>query len=547
MTPRIDIERIVDGKDWFYACEQLMFCRLKGKGVGKWNPWLEQRLYGERYSNRDLEVKPRQVGNTTKHLGRGYINTILNTGYEFRLIFHETKTAKRALQNLKIIHENMPEYVINSKTGKRLKFRPEVDTDNVNELRFPKIKSGIMVLPAGKSIKQAEATGRSDCINYGLLSEYEYYAYQRETYDSLSECVPHPEEGGILVIESTPNGQRDMAKRVRDCLQGTSSYKLHFYPWFIHEDYAFEHYPNLPLFQKAIGQKITLENLAWIGRLSSIEQDLVNTYKVKASQLAWRRWKISDKGGDAKALSDFNRQYPVNINTCFEVTEGSYFNQASLAIYKNLITTPRTHAQQGVNIFRDALPDEQFILSSDTAGGGVDGCACSGSILSRSNWEQVVHIYGRWRPDEFTKILCKYGELYNWAMQIPENVGLGLATCLLIEEYGYPNIYYHTQRIPGRPELKEEIGFPTNSEKQKTLLFTDLEQETRKQKLIIRSEITLQQMYTIVWDERGRKAVTLSGCPDDAVLDIAIGVQGLKTPVFTSQAWDLYSNKQQVV
>jgi len=492
--------------DWKFFCENFVKIRHPDGRIDKWKFYPEQTRYYKECTKRDIIVKPRQMGGWSTCIdGRGLHATITHEGFQYLTIYHKIIAAQKALQNLKIMYSSLPDGI-----------RPVIDKDNVNMLSFPVLNSGISVTSCGRSEQAADEVGKSETLQFVKESEYAYYPYPETTHGSVANCVA---QEGVIVIESTPNGFNDFHNRAMRGWNGLSAYKTFFTPWFAYPEYS-------------IVTGTTLEDL---GELNEEEIKLLDEEHVLPGQIAWRRFKIDELGGEKVGTQLFRRDYPSDIQSCFARMEGCLFDQDILDAYEELVMQPLPNERKDHYIYFEPIPDVEYIIGADVAGGKRKGSYCSAQIFRRDTWEQVGHIYGKWRPDIYAEILSSVGKRYNYATIAVENDGIGIGTIIRLQTLGYSQLYKHRSK-GGFGEVQYEVGFPTNI-KTRRIMIDDGEEVVRKMLVILHDRITLTQMRTFVEKEDGTIEAA-AGCFDDAVMSLFIAIQLLKQPKFVRRVWN---------
>lgn len=234
-------------------------------------------------THRDLIVKYRQGGFSTMTLGRYFLDTITHTGINMAVISHEERATQRLLQKVHTFFDNLPEW-----------FKPAPDHKSVHELNFPALGSTIYIGTAGQRL-----FGRGDTFHRILISELAFWGDEQ-----IERILPGLEEScpldGCITIESTPNGEGNLFHRLAlASSKGLSSYRLHFLPWFIHDEYFI-----LP------GDDAALPGDSGDLGYSSDEMELVEKFALDQDQIRWRRRKLSDRG------ELFPQEYPEDFETC---------------------------------------------------------------------------------------------------------------------------------------------------------------------------------------------------------------------------------------
>lgn len=472
-------------------------------GIATWGFNPEQELYYNQWTNRDIIIKPRQCGWSTIAQWRGGHKTITNRGYQYLGVYHKLQAAQKALTNMKIMINSLPKTLC-----------PTIDRNNVSMISFPVLQSGMSVVNCGRTPEAADEIGKSETINFLHLSEVAFYMYPKQTLTSTMNCVPKPEDDGIIVIESTANGFNEFQRRVMEAYNGLGVFKVFFSPWFKYSEHS-------------------IRNATWVdlGALTQTEVEIIDKYNLTPQQLMWRRFKIAELGSERI----FSRDFPSDIFSCFTRLEGCIFAAQALDAYVNMLLQPLYGYKKEFMIFQPPIKGKEYVIAADVAGGKRKGHYCSGQIIARDNWEQVGHIFGKWPPDVYGDHLAQFGELYNGAEIGVENDGIGQGTIARLKSLGYKNLYRH-KSSGAFGALQFEYGFPTTPKTRK-ILIDDLEEAVRKLEVTIHCAKTLDCMRTFVL----REDMTIGGavgCDDDPVMALGIAVQMLKQPKFTPQYWN---------
>jgi hypothetical protein len=196
---------------------------------------------------------------------------------------------------------------------------------------------------------------------------------------------------------------------------------------------------------------------------------------------------------------------------------------------------------RNVWIWEDPEPEDQYILSADTArGDGKDYSAFH--IFNATTSRCVVEYKGKMPPDRFAEIINEFGLLYNKALVCPENNNIGYATiqrlCFLL----YPNIYNGKEKsldlwksMAGNDGSLQrpsgDLGIFTTGQK-KNVLLTKMEEMLRNDRIKIFSSRFYEELKTFVWINNNKVGAE-KGKNDDLVMSAAIGLWLLDTADFS--------------
>lgn len=479
------------------------FCRLvqiRTKSGGKidfaTSSWFrEQRRFEDNRTGRDIVVKPRQIGFSTLELARDLHQAVTREGHAVLIVAHDKDLAEQLFVTIRIMAESLKERGL----------LPRTRHDNVRELVFADLGSSVRVVEAGATAQSAAKKGRSGTIHRLHCTEMAFWGAAQETMVALMAAVP---ESGEVVIESTANGAGglfyDMVTAASD---GRGDYRLHFFPWWQHEEY-----------RKAadVGFDATPRD-EWETRLVGFGCD--------AEQVAWWRSKADDPSmGLDKAL----QEYPIGVETCFRASGRGYLEASDVDRLSTLTRLP-LRKQRVVWAGRDlgeALIWEEpmrgvdYVVAGDVAEGvGGDG---SSATVGRRDTGDVVATY--WSdsiaPGDFGLVLAVLGSRYNTAEVAPERNNHGAATLRALETEagpgGYPRIYRH---IDGRR------GWLTNGATRPPL-FDDLRRAVAEGAAHTPDAAAVGEARTLIIDKDGRPRArdkgAAGGCRDDRWVSWAI-------------------------
>jgi hypothetical protein len=158
-----------------------------------------------------------------------------------------------------------------------------------------------------------------------------------------------------------------------------------------------------------------------------------------------------------------------------------------------------------LKIFSDPDPYAKYVIGADIATGRANDYTAF-SIMA-TDGEEAGAYKGKIPIDKATKLLLKYGRLYNNAMLAPESNDIGLGVAINIQNSGYKNLYYskHLLRKKGEPKPKvEEIPGWYTTKKNRPIIIADLEEDIRNDTINLKNIFFCQEAYTFIYDSRNR-------------------------------------------
>jgi hypothetical protein len=239
---------------------------------------------------RAIILKGRQQGCSTYVEGRFYHQTTHRHGVRAFILTHELEATNTLFGMAERYHENCPALV-----------KPETGSSNAKELIFSRLDSGYRVGTAG-----TKGTGRSQTIQLFHGSEVAWWPHADTHASGVLQAVPN-EPGTEVFLESTANGQGNyFHKQWRQAVAGDGAFEAIFIPWFWQTEYRLA----APDF-----------------RMTSDEAEIATLHKLAPEQMAWRRMKIGELGGE----SFFHQEYPMTPEEAFQADATEVVIPISLA------------------------------------------------------------------------------------------------------------------------------------------------------------------------------------------------------------------------
>ncbi|MGJ0848440.1 hypothetical protein ACR77J_17255 [Tissierella praeacuta] len=495
-----------------------------------------QKKYWKEKTNRDIILKPRQLGFTTLKVAQ-YFEKVINEGNVNAIIIaHNADSTQKIFATVQLMYENLPE-------EKKLELNDGSNKPkygNRKEYYFVGNNSRISVGTAGNT-----SFGRGDTVNYLHCSEVAFWPNPEELMTGLLQAVPYD---GEVCIETTANGVGNYFYRTYfEAKEGQSRFIPHFYRWFDHPEYKLE---------LDSGEEIVLDQE---------EQQLIETYNLTLEQIKWRRWKISempDKDGLSKE-DLFKQEYPEDEMSCFLTSGRPIFDVKKLmAIRKRLEKERNNYTEYAIDhtaeiriieneydeeviVFDDFIHEQykgelriykypqeskEYVIGGDVAEGKDGGDYSAAEVIDKETGEQVAELHGHWEPDVFAKKTKRLGLYYNDAIIGIERNNHGHAVLNTLINYDvYENLYHHVKYNSVAGQEEKEPGFPTNKQT-KPILISDLQEGIREEYLPINSIELVDELITFVNLGNGKMGAQ-EGCYDDRVMALGIALQVRKNTV----------------
>jgi len=474
-----------------------------------------QRYYYKRKTNRDLILKPRQVGFTTLACIMGLDQALFIPGIHYA-IMADTK-------------DHVKEYFQIVKFGFRWfkkdwgAFYPvQEEADNVNALKIGNTKSSLLVCTNTRGLSV-------DCLHIAEAA----FCEDKDISDSL-ESVPL---AGTIVLETTADTASGLFYNLWDRSQKdpAAMYTHHFFPWWIE-------YPK--------DQDLHAIKIPEVIDYTPREQELVNTYKLLPKHIAWRRLKISENNGNE---DEFLRKYPEDPTTCFLSGAGSVFAPDVLAnLWANEKSPSFTGDLQydsngkveflpraakdmetwcGYRIWTKPEGTHRYAIGADTS----EGVGGDGSTFHVVDIDLGIHVATFWSnfidPNNFAAELYKAGIYYNKAYIIPElnNTGHAVVTLLSGASGGlaYPNLFRRYEYDEFTQRKTKKIGFRTTAQT-KPRIIQNLNGALRSGELRSYDRETILEMSAFVRDNRTGRMGAKGSSHDDRVMSLALAYEQVR-------------------
>jgi len=502
------LSRREDPRGWIEANLQI---RSKDRRVIPLHFNAPQLDYYANRTQRDIILKPRQLGFTTQISGLFFADTLLRPNTTSLMLAHNLESTKQIFGIVQLFVERLPDRE-KARIGK-----PRYS--NRREFFWPHINSRFLVGTAGSI-----TFGRGQTVNNLHCSEFAIWPNPEEALLAAMEAVP---EEGRIVIESTAFGVGNpFHDRWIEAVEERGRFAAQFYVWWENPEYA------IP------GPALT--------EFSDEEMQLRTKWGLSDDQIRWRREKMKD-------LKDrFPQEYPEDWLRCFLASGRCVFDTEKLAAIAQRISReppPRRISSITVgsrraggkseaipvapvhlDVWQDPKAGEHYVIGADVGEGLPDGDASCAIVLHRRSGQQVAELHGRIPPARFGTLLNALGRWYRMAEIGVERNNHGHSTLnTLRNQLGYPVLYYHVSYDSGagRPR-NTQLGWPTTSAT-KPILVDDLVEAVTSDALLVRSAMLINECFTFISDDQGN-ARAQQGKFDDRVIAAGIAWQLRKRP-----------------
>jgi hypothetical protein len=486
-----------------------------------------QRKINDNLGSMDMILKARQEGISSLLLARFAIDWLTVENIRCVVIAHEDKATQRLFDRVHYYLDSL------SKTWPgeppyRMKYNSRREIVNL------KNNAVFYIGTAG-----SKAFGRSETINNLHISELAMWPDQERIMTGLLQAVP---KDGRITIESTANGMGDYFYQLWIQSQaGKSGFKNHFLAWFEDPDYI------MPVFQPL--------------ELTEYEQGIINKYGLSREQVAWRRWKINQMGGDfldPNSWDKFNQEFPENAEMAFIMSGNPVWSPGIIRHYMSTTQKPKIignlrgynpvgvepHEKGNLKIWKE--PDEfhTYAIGVDVSEGKMISAdeskkerdASCAQVFDKNTYEQVAVWWGNIDPDKLGRELDMLGRFYNNALIGVERNAVGITPLIALRDLYYPNLYYRERIGLMTEKITSELGWVTDSISKESII-SDATNLLRDKRLILYDEDTIAEMRHFIRDAEGHARAEKS-THDDRVMSFMIALRMLSRAKNTN-----YSNQ----
>lgn len=436
-------------------------------------------------SHRDIILKSRQVGISTIILARFYLEAILTPNLTCVVVSHEEEATRKLFEKVKTFHKYFTRLC-----GEEGIPCPELFHNSANEMSFPELGSTFYIGTAGK-----RAFGRGATLNRVHCSELAFWPEDKaETIlAGIEEATPLD---GYIALESTPNGIGGLFyRKVMDALREEGVYKLHFYPWWLHTEYALDSESEF-VFPTDKG----------VLRLKPTELALMDLYGLTQDQIRWRRRKQRERA------HLYPQEYPEDKVTCFLGSQYSVFPTDILRTYLQQSKPPMVLEDEGLlKIWQLPRPMNNYVIGADTSTGDAFSYSAA-TVVNAKTAEHVATLRGKFNPDLFADKLAGLGNRYNGALVAVERNFTGHSVLnSLVNRIGYNNLYRMRKKTLIEKEVR--IGWDTNK-LSKPMMIAELKSLLDSYAFTTFDEVLLTELSNYVYIDGTQKTGAKEGTDD---------------------------------
>lgn len=204
--------------------------------------------------------------------------------------------------------------------------------------------------------------------------------------------------------------------------------------------------------------------------------------------------------GPKRAAQEIDGDFLSSGNTVFDLADIKAIEEC---LFDYPIINTRLKGQY--KEFNEPDPNKEYFIGGDCATGrGTDYSAFT--CMDRDGEEAAVY-KGRIPLNKYARLLGDIGEKYNFAKLAPETNDVGMTVTTILQDEGYPNLYFYTKLLrkkrKNRPEEDKFPGWLTTT-KNRSVIIENLEKDIREENVIVKDPFFIQEAYTFIYDGAGR-------------------------------------------
>lgn len=204
--------------------------------------------------------------------------------------------------------------------------------------------------------------------------------------------------------------------------------------------------------------------------------------------------------GPRRTAQEIDGDFLSSGNTVFDLVDIKSIEEC-LFDYPVLVSRLKGQYRE----FCEPDPNKQYFLGADcSTGRGTDYSAFT--VMDRPGEEAAVY-KGRIPLNKYARFIGDVGEKFNFALVAPETNDVGMTVTTILQDEGYPNLYYSRKLLKKRrkpnPEVEKIPGWITTT-KNRSLIIENLEKDIREENIIVKDPFFVQEAYTFIYDGTGR-------------------------------------------
>jgi hypothetical protein len=381
------------------AAKELLKVRDRNGSVGPLIANPLQLAFEQRRGRSNVVLKARQMGVTTWVAARMFIKTITAKGVLTVQVAQTREAAEGIFRMVQRFWEQLPK---EAQEGPLRRSRA-----NSGQMCFPELDSEFRILSAGDA-----GAGRGLSIQNLHLSEVS--RWPGDAQETLAGLRAALSPSGELVIESTPNGAYGCFYSEWNQANENGTVQ-HFFPWWMEPAY--------------VSDAVT--------DLTAEEKTLVLAHGLTAKQIGFRRTLEASYQGLRC------QEFAEDAVSCFRATGDCCFDVD--AIEGRLAQLPEpleTRRGGNLQLWLPPLPENSYLISVDTAGGGSGGDFAAVQVIEIRTGLQCAELRQRLNPLELAAAAVQLAHEYGGAVIAVERNNHGSGVLAYLDSvHRYSNVY----------------------------------------------------------------------------------------------------------
>ena len=394
----------------------------------------------------------------------GYVKAAYTPGHDHVCIADNKDRAEYLHRRVHLTHSRWPEMVRAATVPNR----------EVRQMTFD--HGGKMRVLSGES--GAVGIGQSPDSFHG--SELPYWRNAGHQFSMIYPSMINRDHSQV-VLESTPSPMDEPSAewwrdQCRDAKQGLGRWVYAFFPFW----------------DGKLNRRPWPKNAS----LSAEEIRLLEKYGPQGltkENLAFRRLMLDTDAEIRKNPDLFRVYYPFDDVTCWIASVGSVFHPELLRKHQEgeLVTWAGPYME-----YEAPEGGATYVMGVDPAGYAArDHAAFQVIKIYDGEWTQVATFGAVTDPVSFAKKIDTIGRKYNNALVAVESNGVGVATLALLEDSGYPNLFYEKPYKPGVAATSKSVA-----------MMLSYLQDALKDELLLHDEDTVGQLGSYKEDKRTERS-----------------------------------------
>ena len=401
----------------------------------------------ETSTTRDVYVKPASVGASSYFICDYLIDCLTIPGTTAVIISYDEFITGRLLRKAQSFYDILKE---------RVPSIPDMWKKSTYEKTFERMNSSFYISSA-----RGFAMPRGEPVHDLLFDEFAFWppGAAPETFAATLQRVPLLTNTKVRIL-STPNGEDNdfcevynAAKEGKDV--GKSTFKHHFYPWYLHPEYSMlcDSPFVLPGDEEPTLKLLDEDEVKLMVRFEALDID----YEEANHKLRWRRYKIAElsslrRSGETRII--FSQEFPEDDVTCFQAAGDMWYDSELVNVMARNCYPASIH-KLFADIWYDVDEELKYLVAIDPGLGKTSESVATVWTFAEDEFKHCATLSGLYEDYVMAEKSMELARYYNGAIIANEDT-LGISSHLR----DYPELYYRTDPVTGR--VGRDIGWQTS-------------------------------------------------------------------------------------